>query len=758
MKHRLTAVTLSLFMLISILCISSYALADGPDPTPMATFIKNIPDSDDSLYMGTGDSWPLEARIEFANESDVGTVTYQWYCAVGKDPEEADFAPHDASVTADEISSTVFSTGNFYRDTTVGGIFTYYVVFTNTKDNVTTTFESNHRTTYITPQVLWAKDHNYTDSTVYYYFQGSPAAELRVTLGLRNDTSEYADENNYGTIKYQWYKSNVASSPLVYDDFPFFDESETPAVPGADGEITYQQADEGLTVTHTPVNNVVGHFNYFVFVYDELNGAISYTPNVLDAVIEVLPSPVASITRYKTTARVVLSVILPEGLSVEPEFKYLLVEKDVDPGVDPAYNTGTLTEAAATLTFEQLTQQRIYDLYLVFTDNENTTWPYKARIRAYSDGGGGGGSTTTTGGNAIDAGTSDGEIIAGGTMTQTSTGVTVTITDGSFAAMASHSQQTGSSVQINTDTAVVSFDATAVGYINDLAGTDDVSLQINQADTSGLSAEDQALIGDRPVYDFTLTAGGEQVSSFGGGLVTISIPYTLAPGEQPEAVVVYYIDDAGNLVPVRGAYNAATGTVDFPVEHFSYYAIGYNPLSFTDVAAGDWYYEAITFIAARGITTGISDTLFAPESAITRGQFIAMLLRAYGIAPDTAAGDNFSDAGDTYYTGYLAAAKRLGIATGMGGNLYAPENSLSRQDMFTLLYRALDVLGQLPEAAGTADLSAYADGGAVADYAQAAFKSLIAANIITDGSDRLRPAAIATRAEMAKVLYSLLSV
>jgi hypothetical protein len=43
-----------------------------------------------------------------------------------------------------------------------------------------------------------------------------------------------------------------------------------------------------------------------------------------------------------------------------------------------------------------------------------------------------------------------------------------------------------------------------------------------------------------------------------------------------------------------------------------------------------------------------------------------MLMKAYGIAPDTNPEDNFADAGDTYYTGYLAAAKRLGISAGVG--------------------------------------------------------------------------------------------
>ncbi|HOK96095.1 MAG TPA: S-layer homology domain-containing protein, partial [Anaerohalosphaeraceae bacterium] len=74
-----------------------------------------------------------------------------------------------------------------------------------------------------------------------------------------------------------------------------------------------------------------------------------------------------------------------------------------------------------------------------------------------------------------------------------------------------------------------------------------------------------------------------------------------------------------------------------------------------------------------------------------------MLMKAYGIAPDTDPKDNFADAGATYYTGYLAAAKRLKISKGVGNNMFAPYIEITRQEMFTLLYNALKVIGKLPK-------------------------------------------------------------
>ncbi len=124
--------------------------------------------------------------------------------------------------------------------------------------------------------------------------------------------------------------------------------------------------------------------------------------------------------------------------------------------------------------------------------------------------------------------------------------------------------------------------------------------------------------------------------------------------------------------------------------------MGYNKVSFSDVKDGAWYGNAVEFAAARGVVTGTGHGNFDPAGKLTRGQLLVMLMRAYSIEADKDILNNFSDAGNTYYTGYLAAAKRLGITEGLGNNLYAPDKQITRQEMFTLLYNTLKVIGQLP--------------------------------------------------------------
>ena len=222
--------------------------------------------------------------------------------------------------------------------------------------------------------------------------------------------------------------------------------------------------------------------------------------------------------------------------------------------------------------------------------------------------------------------------------------------------------------------------------------------------------------------------------------------------------MVWYIDGSGNVVCViNGRYDPVAGTVTFATTHFSYYAVGFKQVSFKDVAKNSWYAKAVSFIAARDITQGTGGGSFSPEAKLTRAQVIVMMMRAYGIAPDVNPADNFADAGDTWYTGYLAAAKRLGISAGVGNNMFGPDRDITRQEMFTLLYNSLKVIGQLPEGDSGKTLSDYIDASDIASWAKDAIQMLVETGIVNGSEHRLLPKDTTTRAEIAQVLYNLLS-
>jgi hypothetical protein len=311
-------------------------------------------------------------------------------------------------------------------------------------------------------------------------------------------------------------------------------------------------------------------------------------------------------------------------------------------------------------------------------------------------------------------------------------------------------------LKVSTPVADITFGKDALDTISGQAGGD-VRISAAKTDSAVLPAEIRQVVGDRPVYHFSVASGDRTISQFNGN-VTVAVPYTPEPGEDTSAIIIYYINAEGKLEPVSNChYDPATGCVSFITTHFSTYAVGYNKVNFKDVPADAWYGKSVGFIAARGITSGTGSGNFSPAAKLTRGEFLAMMMRAYGIAPDKNPTDNFADAGSAYYTGYLAAAKRLGISGGVGNNMFSPCKEITRQEMFTLLYNALKTIGQLPQGNSGKRLTDFTDAGQVTSWAKNAMTLFVRSGIIGGSGERLNPTSTATRAEMAQVLYNLLS-
>ncbi|MGE5580456.1 MAG: leucine-rich repeat protein [Bacillota bacterium] len=312
---------------------------------------------------------------------------------------------------------------------------------------------------------------------------------------------------------------------------------------------------------------------------------------------------------------------------------------------------------------------------------------------------------------------------------------------------------------LNTDNGSITIPSDMLTGVLGISGSK-AEISIGQGDKDNLPDDVKAAIGDRPLVQLTLSIDGKQFDwNNPDAPVTVSIPYTPTAAElaNPESIVVWYIDGSGNVVTIpNGHYDPATGTVTFNTTHFSDYAMAYIKVSFNDVAADAWYSKAVSFIAAREITSGTGNGNFSPDAKLTRGEFIVLMMRSYGIAPDENPTDNFSDASDTYYTGYLAAAKRLGISAGIGNNLYAPDKEITRQEMFTLLHNALEVIGQLPDGDSGKTLSDFADAGQIDAWAKDAMTELVRTGTVGGSDGKLTPLATATRAEMAQILYNLL--
>ena len=113
-------------------------------------------------------------------------------------------------------------------------------------------------------------------------------------------------------------------------------------------------------------------------------------------------------------------------------------------------------------------------------------------------------------------------------------------------------------------------------------------------------------------------------------------------------------------------------------------ATGVNP--FTDVSADAYYYDAVLWAAEKGITSGTTATTFSPDATLTRGQTVTFLWRANG--SPAVSGGSFSDvAADAYYASGVAWAVSEGITSGTGGNNFSPDAPCTRAQIVTFLYR-----------------------------------------------------------------------
>ena len=166
---------------------------------------------------------------------------------------------------------------------------------------------------------------------------------------------------------------------------------------------------------------------------------------------------------------------------------------------------------------------------------------------------------------------------------------------------------------------------------------------------------------------------------------------------------------------------------------------------FYDVPNGAYFYEAVKWAVKNGITTGVGNDLFAPEQPCTRAQIVTFLWRAAG-SPEPKTASSFTDVpANAYYAKAVAWAVENGITNGMTATTFAPDATCTRGQSVTFLYRALK---------GTASGSAnFTDVASDAFYADAI--NWAVANNVTNGTSNttFSPNADCTRAEIVTFLY-----
>ena len=171
-----------------------------------------------------------------------------------------------------------------------------------------------------------------------------------------------------------------------------------------------------------------------------------------------------------------------------------------------------------------------------------------------------------------------------------------------------------------------------------------------------------------------------------------TVTITVTPDEGYELAKLTVTDKDGDTVKLtdkgNGKYTFTMPASAVEVE-VSFQEIVVEPDNpFSDVSTSDYYYDAVLWAVANGVTNGTSATTFSPDMDVTRAQAVTFQWRAAG--SPVVSGSNFGDvATDAYYADAVTWAIANGITNGTGGNTFSPDVVVSRAQAVTFLYREL---------------------------------------------------------------------
>ena len=177
---------------------------------------------------------------------------------------------------------------------------------------------------------------------------------------------------------------------------------------------------------------------------------------------------------------------------------------------------------------------------------------------------------------------------------------------------------------------------------------------------------------------------------------------------------------------------------------------GANP--FTDVSEKDWFYSDVMFVYENGLMLGTSKALFSPHGTATRGMMATILWRMEG-SPAPKGKNSFTDVeAGKWYADAITWTAENGIFAGYGKDKFGPDDPITREQLAAIFYRYADYKGYDLTVKG--NLDTFKDADKITDYAKTAMQWAVGSGLMKGKSGNLLdPQGTATRAEIAAMLH-----
>lgn len=174
-------------------------------------------------------------------------------------------------------------------------------------------------------------------------------------------------------------------------------------------------------------------------------------------------------------------------------------------------------------------------------------------------------------------------------------------------------------------------------------------------------------------------------------------------------------------------------------------------VSFIDVKDTDWFYDSVEYVCSRGVMNGTGNTTFSPGAAVTRGMAVTILYRMESM-PATVNRVKFSDVPKgEYYSDAVVWASENNIASGYSSEQFRPDETITREQMITVLYRYARLKDC--DITSTGNIMDFSDVGAVESYALNPVKWALGKGLISGtGESVIAPGRSLTRAQNAVML------